>query len=491
MKLALSRRRYWLAFIALAAWGLGPSQAVASTQDPLSETEEDATEEDATEEDSTSATTEEASASEEESVAEELAEEQAPRRALTQEAALAEAQSVEGIKWLKLVGIHRLPPEAYPQAKVRGLYGGSNWMNMHGQQWPYMPQTGIGISGYGWVNTGYEKIRRGDPSQEDSTLMLMEGRFVFRVTPTYTRNHWYAQVQAEFVANNNQSVAQPLVAAADDLWVRVGMWGRKNHNWNVQVGRFEAWELFHLGLGLDLFTLERRGATEAAAVPEIYGVTYMYYRPSGVGNIAAHYYPTDFLRFEALVQYGNNNGQNAVGGRGAGIFDWGWVKIKAGGEYRKETPQSDTSQLETIQYGAGGNLLFVIDPWVEFGANGAWGKTERLDVAGNLNQAGSFTTFTAGGFATVRIYKELLVGGGYQYTFLRDRQIDTLENGVEEVGLFAHTQAFGSIQYFLFRNMLIRGIFGYGRSDMNPTFTENDPYSNQMLSGRAQITRFF
>lgn len=405
--------------------------------------------------------------------------------------AIRKAQDSQFLRFIKLVGIHRLPALAYPAAKIRGLYGSSSWLEMHGQQWPYMPESGIGISGYGWVNTGYEQIRRGDPGQEDSTLFVMEGRFVFRVTPTFTRNNFFIQTQAEFVANNNQSISQPLVSAVDDLWVRVGMWGRKNHNWDLMLGRYEAWSLFHLGMGLDLFTLERRGATEEAAVPEIYGVTHMFYRPSGVGNLALHYYPTSYLRFEGLVQYGNNSGQNTVGGRGAAIFDWGFVKVKAGGEYRKETPQSESSQLESTLWGLGGNVMFVIDPWVEFGANGAWSNVERYDVAGVFNQAGSNTSFTAGGFATVRLYKDLLLGGGVQYTRLRDEQRETLDDGTVEYGQFAHLQAYGSLQYFLFRTLMIRGVGAFARSDMNATFTEVLPYSNKMFSGRVVVTRYF
>jgi len=402
--------------------------------------------------------------------------------------AVREAQAVEGVKFIKMVGVHRLPPSAYPAAKVRGLYGGSMWLEMHGQQWPYMPDTGIGISGYGWVSTGYQKLDKGNPTEEDLTQYLQEGRFVFRLTPTFVHKNWFIQTQAEFVAFNNQARTYPAVVFVDDLHVRFGQWGKTRHNWDIQVGRFLAWELFHLGLGLDLNTLERDGAPDAG-VPSIYGVTRLFYRPSGPGNLALHYYPTQFLRFEGLVQYGAAS-QNAIGFRGAAIFDWGWIKIKGGGEYEHTEPQSTSSQQTSTVYGGGGNLLFVIDPYVEFGVNAAWAKEQYTDIVGVPSPAGSNTHWTAGGFATARLYKGLLVGGGLQYSRQTDEAREVVGD-IIEFGQFAHLQGYGALQYFLFDRLMIKAVIAYARSDVNATFTELEPYSNKQVSGRVQLTRYF
>src|SRR6516225_2108527 len=45
--------------------------------------------------------------------------------------------------------VEQLPASAYPEPFTRGLYGGPLWLDMQGLQWPYMPRSGIGISGYG------------------------------------------------------------------------------------------------------------------------------------------------------------------------------------------------------------------------------------------------------------------------------------------------------------------------------------------------------
>ena len=51
--------------------------------------------------------------------------------------------------------VEQLPASAYPEPVTRGLYGGPLWLDMQGLQWPYMPQSGVGISGYGWIDNNY------------------------------------------------------------------------------------------------------------------------------------------------------------------------------------------------------------------------------------------------------------------------------------------------------------------------------------------------
>ena len=396
-----------------------------------------------------------------------------------------DAQRSEAGFWGSL-GVYQLPPDAYPEPQIRGLHGGSLWLTFHGLQWPYMKKSGIGLSGTVWLDTGYEKIERGDPNQKDIEYWLLEGRFTFRVTPTYTRGDWFIQGQAELVANKDQDSTQPNVVDADDIWVRLGMWGRKRHNWDVQVGRFEAWELYHFGMGLDLNTLERRGAWDQTGhpLPEIYGVSALYYRPSsGVGNLAVHYYPTDFLRIEALGRYGNDGILNTIAGRGAAILDFGWIKLKGGGEYQKKKGMEDDVKEEIDDRGFGGAVQLIYDPYIEGGLNAGWRIVDRLDHLGNVNEKGSFTTWSVGGFLNARIVEDLLVGGGGNYT----RLLDIHEDETGDVGAFSHIQVFGAIQYHLFKQLFIKVVVAWAKADFAPSFTESDPYHNEMISSRIRF----
>src|SRR4051794_8514568 len=231
--------------------------------------------------------------------------------------------------------VERLPSSAYPEPVTRGLYGSSLWLDMQGYQWPYYPRIGVGISGYGWVDTDFKRTRIGDPGQSDhNTKLFMQGRYNLRVTPTYSNGNWFVQAQAELIANLDQLDIQPNVADTDDLWVRTGVW----KSWDLTVGRFEAFSVYHLGMGLDLNTDERIGAYDAThgagQVPQPYMASYLYYRPQGPGNIALHLYPVAGLRMELLAQWGNDNLLNYVGGRPALIYDLGFLKFRVAGEYQ-------------------------------------------------------------------------------------------------------------------------------------------------------------
>src|SRR5262245_1821207 len=61
--------------------------------------------------------------------------------------------------------IEWIPASAYPEPVVRGLYGSSLWLDMQVHQWLYYPRIGVGISGYGWVDTSFKRTRIGDPGQ--------------------------------------------------------------------------------------------------------------------------------------------------------------------------------------------------------------------------------------------------------------------------------------------------------------------------------------
>ncbi|HKU43777.1 MAG TPA: hypothetical protein VJR89_36710 [Polyangiales bacterium] len=380
--------------------------------------------------------------------------------------------------------IEHLGPEAYPDVPIRGLKGGSLWLTFHGLQWPYMPRTSIGISGYAWIDTGYERVNRGNPSEQSIKYMLQQGRFLLRVTPTFSAGEWFGQAQAEIVANKDQSLRQPDIVDADDVWIRAGKW----NVFDVQLGRFEGWEVYHFGMGLDLNTLERQGATDGVyGVPEIYGVTYAFYRPPGVGQAAVHLYPLEYLRIELAGQVGNEFGSNTLAGRPVGVLDLGWLKLKVGGEYKVLTDQKDGAQGETTRRGVGAGLQFVFDPFVELGVNGGYALVDRTAPDGSMDEKGSFTTYSIGGFANARIVEDFLIGVGANYTYLHDLHYD---EAMMRNGEFTHTQAFVALQYVLWGQLYLKVVGAYALGDFSPTFGEPQ-FQNKMLSGRLRVQYLF
>ena len=278
--------------------------------------------------------------------------------------------------------VERLPSSAYPEPVIRGLYGSSLWLDMQGHQWPTYPRIGVGISGYGWTDLQFKRTRIGDPGQPaHNTLLLAQGRFALRLTPTYTNGSWFVQAQAELIGNINQTetqqvvqtetqkvATQPNVIDTDDLWVRTGVWQK----WDVTVGKFEAFPVYHLGMGLDLNTDERRGAYDGrgpGVVPQPYLASYLYYRPQLPANVALHLYPVPGLRLELLAQWGNDGITNSVGARPALIYDLGWVKFRFAGEYQWQFAPNPAPapHNEYRNRGVAGSIQFVFAPWVEFG----------------------------------------------------------------------------------------------------------------------------
>ena len=252
------------------------------------------------------------------------------------------------------------------------------------------------MSGWGWVDNSYQKFSPwgSNPNIEQDRVKYwrQQARMLLRITPTYAieREH-FIQGQVELVGTGDQThhANQHRRPDTDDLWLRVGKWNK----WDVQVGRFEGWEVFHLGMGLDLNTFERIGAVgqgESSNPIAYYGLTDNQFRPAGAGgNMAFHYYPLKILRFELLGLAGSFSGP-VYGTRPVAILDLGWLKLKGGIEYQKLLSFNPTSDKTDItSKGVGGAIQFVLAPHVEFGLNAAQGTVWGIDQRGGISPRGA------------------------------------------------------------------------------------------------------
>ena len=451
-----------------------------------------------------------------------------------------------------------LGPESFP-GRLRGLYGGSLWLepSFDGLQWPYLAHTGIGVSGNLWVDSGQEIIKRDLAGFRSSSMYFQQGRGVLRVTPTYVRGRFFVQGQAELVGNlcqaTNSGVAMKPDAntvcmsagtfSTDDLWIRVGQW----NIWDLKVGRFEGWEVYHLGMGMEPYTLERMGAgmfgldsntnpnqtSPQLEAPSLYGVNYLRDRPTdglAVGYAALHGYVTEWLRFEGLVKLGADNYRNDVtatgntatgnpaatyfGQRLTAILDVGSsefkFKLKIGGERQTRTPitqdvatapgsaPSTKDPVEqTIQEGVGASAQFVIYPFIEFGLNGAIGRQEYTNSSGNNpNGPGyeaalprNYTTSSVGGFANLRLADLWLAGLGVNFTEQTDKYYAPLSSGgnTSTPDYTSHLQAFAAVQYLLGGQLFIKAVFGYAKAYFQASDPDALMWNNHMYSGRIRL----
>jgi hypothetical protein len=402
------------------------------------------------------------------------------------------------------VGIQRLPGSAFPEPLTRGLRHGSLWLTFHGMQWPYMPglSTGsrfvVGLSGWGWVDNAYQKFGPWgeNPSIEQSRIEYwkQQARLLVRVTPTYTfDDDYFFQGQAELVATGDQTISRSDTGGADtdDLWLRIGKWNK----WDVQAGRFEGWEVFHLGMGLDQNTFERKGAVgigESAYDIQFYGLTDNQFRPLGAaGNVALHYYPMRILRFELLGMAGSLSGP-ALATRPVAILDLGWLKLKAGTEIQRLVGQQASDRTEKTSRGVGGAIQFVFEPNVEFGLNAAQGTIWSIDSIGRQDLRGSLTRTSFGGFANVsngHPRHTLIFGVGSIFTRNVD-QNDILQNGV--VDNYWHYQGFIAAQYVIRSQFYLKLVGGYSRGHW--LTAGNDPpieFDDEMYSVRLRMSFYF
>ena len=383
--------------------------------------------------------------------------------------------------------VQELPASAYPEPYVRGLYGGPLWLDMQGLQWPYTPRTGVGISGYGWLDNMYREIRLGGNQASDHTTKLFQqGRFLLRVTPTYTNGSWFVQAQAEIVANKDQLVGDANssnLIDADDVWVRTGVW----QEWDLTVGRFQAFDVYPLGMGLDLNSDVRLGAFDATnASQPLYAVDFLLYRPAGPGNVALHLYPARFFRLELLGQYGNSGGENELGGRPAAILDFGWLKLRGALEYKYLFAQDPSLAVKDTEKsrGGGGSVQFVFAPWVEFGVNAAYNVTDVANPTENLEKSGNQYSF--GGFidaTPVPTLPNLMFGAGGNYTSFHDLNTNASTGSYD---INSNLQTFIAAQYLFYKQLYVKVVGSYAKSHFA---NENSltPYDDDMFSVRVRL----
>ncbi len=402
------------------------------------------------------------------------------------------------------IGLQRLPGSAYPEPQTRGLKYGSLWLTFHGLQWPYLPANPgrdrfvVGISGWGWLDTSYEKFGPWgpNPNLENGRIEYwkQQGRMLLRVTPTYSFDDWFVQGQVELVGTEDQTVSRSDVGAADtdDLWLRVGQWNK----WDFMVGRFEGWEVFHLGMGLDQNTFERQGASgpgEAAYPIGFYGLTDNQFRPQGAaGNLAFHYYPFRFLRFELLGMAGTFSNGPAVATRPVAILDFGWLKLKGGVEWQHITGQTASDETDVTSKGVGGAIQFVFEPHIEFGLNAAQGTVESTDSMGRRSLLGSLTRTSYGGFMNLSNGSDrhpLLFGIGGLFSRHVDQNAVAIPGVVDNYWLW---QSFAAIQYVAFQQLYIKLVGGYSRGHWF-TASSNPPleFDDEVYSVRLRFSFYF
>ncbi len=322
--------------------------------------------------------------------------------------------------------------------------------------WAPLTWAGGTIFGQTEIDVGYASYKYPeDPTRPEETLHDMRGRFVLGPMFHYQfpKSESFLRVVAQFVAWVREQ-ADEYQINADDVYVQYG----SGDTWDLQVGRFMTWRVYHKGLGFDLFTLEDNGASKLYPISNgvfavhTYEVDHIFLRNAAyvggevAGRAAFHYYPSNILGFELAAAYGlaNNQGANTIGARLAADLQWSFLRLSAGGEYRTQSqtgPQSVTinqgmpNESSTLcvdcgasnNYGAGGSVVLSFSP-VTVGGAVAIGWDEKFQ--GNPDPTtgipledptGSGRRLSFGGYGefdlgTVAFERPLILGAGAHRT---------------------------------------------------------------------------
>ena len=160
----------------------------------------------------------------------------------------------------------RLPRAADPRPQVRLAVADLSRpaVALHARAWPAASASSIGLSGLGLGRHRLPEVRALGPTPQRSTQTgsptgsSRPACCPGSRPPTRSTRTGSSRARSSSSAPRIRRIARADVGGADtdDLWLRIGQWNK----WDLQFGRFEGWEVFHLGMGLDQNTFERQGA---------------------------------------------------------------------------------------------------------------------------------------------------------------------------------------------------------------------------------------
>jgi hypothetical protein len=283
----------------------------------------------------------------------------------------------------------------------------------------------------------------------------MRGRFVVGPTVEYRfrGTDWFLAARGELVAWLRETNTYQI--NADDVYAQFGLKGW----WDFKLGRFRTWRVYHKGNGFDLYTIEDVGACRVSIAvtgscsletgsdafgPHTYEVSHIYHREPA-GRAALHVYPTEWSGIELAGTMGNNGVTNVLGGRGAAVVHFDFLRVSAAGEYRSTSPAQEKTSMDPVSgasvdcpncgvshsYGFGGSLEVTLKP-IEAGLSGAQShETTYTATNGTLDNDASATRTSLGGYAEFDVghlafQRSLVLGFGLNRTEVVDK-VDNFE----------------------------------------------------------------
>jgi hypothetical protein len=252
-----------------------------------------------------------------------------------------------------------------------------------------------------------------------------------------------------------------------DAYIQVGY----KKKFDIQLGRFLAWEVYHRGQGIELFTAEEAGALGG---PTLYWLDQTRGYKNEAGQFAAHYYPFKVLKFELAGVYGQESNQNNYGVRPVVDFSVGGLQLIGGYEYLKQVPQTSADKVETKLQGVAGKLQYSF-PVVTAGASAAWVDVDSFDINGDTDSAKSYKKLSAGGFVDIDFWKNS-IGLGFHHTTQKNERDENIR----------HEQMFVSYLVRLpIDGVSLKAVYGFASAHIEDADAKSE-WTNNMNSFRVR-----
>jgi hypothetical protein len=329
-----------------------------------------------------------------------------------------------------------------------------------------LPSLPIRFSGYAWIDVGYMELKTGKSGDYNQHANYEQGRFVLGASYRRDVGSFFAEARAQFVGFDNERTKSQYESHTQDAFIRLG--GRI---WDVQVGRFLAWEPYYRGNGIELFTAEENGANG----PTMYRLDYALGYADEAGQAAFHLYPADWLAFELASIYGQQQSQNNLGLRPVVALRGKGLLLTGGAEYAEQQPQQSNTKAKQSERGAAGRVAYTA-MGTTVGAEYAWVTVHAKALDGVVDATGTFEKSTMGAYLESELWNSV-IGAGYHLTESKDRKGEKNK----------HHQGFVSYTYKLpVEGLSVKAVLGYARAALEDADAKAS-WENDMKSIRLRV----
>lgn len=325
----------------------------------------------------------------------------------------------------------------------------------------------IKLSGYFWTDTGYLLRKNAQSGQPDQNSAYMTGRFVLGAAYARQFGGLSAMAKVELLGLVNEFTKSAYEPHTLDAYVKVG-----TKSWDVQIGRFLAWEVYYRGQGIELYTAEEAGALGA---PNLYLLDYTRGLLNEPGQAAVHWFPTNWLSFELAGVYGQSSQDNFFGGRPVVDVKLGGFELIAGAELLRQAPQTAADKLKVTSKGFAGRLQYSI-PHLIVGVDAAQTAVDTTGTDGLLDTSKTYDKRSLGAFIDLDFWKNS-IGLGYHQTSQVNRRGEHTTNN----------QAFASYMYRTpIDGLSVKGVYGFARAHLEDV-DANSQWENYLSSFRIRL----